>query len=101
MNWYSVRFLFESKVSDSKEADPLCEQSIRIFSAKSEEEVLEKANRFGAGEEHGYLNENGDKVEWAFVRILEIQDLCESEIVDGLEVFSRLYRKDESLILDS
>lgn len=38
-----------------------------------------------------YENEDGETVEWQFLRVLEVQDLCEEELEDGTEVFSRLF----------
>jgi hypothetical protein len=88
--WFSVKLLFETVVSDGMDADPLQERSIRLVSAEDEEGARKKAVTLGKDQQHSYKNDEGAMVEWQFIRVLEIQDLCEPELYDGMEVYSRL-----------
>jgi len=92
--WYAAKLLFESSVDDGSKESPLLEESTRVLLADSVETAEAKALAIGHAAEHSYLNESGQSVKWAFVSILELQDLCETELLDGTEVFSRLYRRD-------
>ncbi len=91
--WYSAKLLFESEVMDNVEVSPLCEESIVLIEADNESEATEKAQQIGLKAEHSYANVEGVRVTWHFKRVLELQDLCEESIYSGVEVFSRLFRK--------
>ena len=91
MTWYSAKLLFESEV-DGENDQPLREESIRVLLSESEAEARAKAAEVGTEAEHEYLNEQGQKVRWRFVAVLEVQDLCADALTDGMEVFSVLFR---------
>ena len=89
--WFSVKVKFVCDVDDNiRELEKLYEYSIRLFKAKSEDEAFAKAVKYFQQEDCSYKNINGNEVSWNFVEIIEIQDLYEEEIFDGIEVFSRL-----------
>jgi Domain of unknown function (DUF4288) len=91
--WYSARLLYESDVDDHRDIAPLCEESIIVLRAGGEEEAKAEAARLGAARQHRYTNPDGDRVSWRFVRVVELQDLCESELLHGTEVYSHLFRE--------
>jgi len=93
MGWYSAMIIYESEVEGTPGTpDPLTirEESIRIFRAESESTAWKKAEEVGQQNEHSYKNEQGELVTWRFVRVVEVQDLCEVQLADGVEVFSRM-----------
>jgi hypothetical protein len=94
--WYSVCMLFESEVDDQSSEEPLCEESIRLIKAADVDAARVIADSLGAELEHAYFNPDGKTVRWVFRGIVELQDLCESEIVSGTEVFSRMFKKGQS-----
>ncbi|WP_437997658.1 DUF4288 domain-containing protein [Sorangium sp. So ce185] len=91
--WYSVCMLFESEVDDQSSEEPLCEESIRLVNAADVDEAKRIADSLGVELEHSYANPDGKTVRWMFKGIVEVQDLCEAEIVNGTEVFSRMFKK--------
>ena len=91
-SWYAARLLFESAVEGNTD-EPLCEESIRVFKAESPENAFKRATEIGRGADHEYTNELGQAIKWRFVEVIEVQDLCETELTDGVEVFSRLFRR--------
>ena len=95
MTWFSALLFFECEVIGAAESDPLCEKSVRIFRAAGEEEAMTKAEEIGRRAETEYPNVDGQTVVWRFVRVLEVQDLTEEELGEGMEVFSRLMWKSE------
>jgi hypothetical protein len=97
-SWYSARLLFESSVEGDESDAPLCEESIRVLRAESSDAALLKAADIGHAAEHEYPNDSGKLVKWSFVSVLEVQDLCEDELREGTEVFSRLFRRDTAEI---
>jgi hypothetical protein len=93
MNWYSAKLVFESEIDGNPKSDGLWEESIRILTAADEDEARANAAGIGKGAEHSYLNERGETVYWRFREVLEVQDLCVTELTQGTEVFSRLFRQ--------
>lgn len=90
MNRYFVCLLFESHVNDGCDLPPLTEESIRLVIAPDGNAAREKAESLGRQSEHDYLNEDGARVSWKFVSVVDVQEFCEDEIYDGVEVYSRL-----------
>jgi hypothetical protein len=91
--WYSARLLFEAEVEGDGSDDILCEESIRLIEADSDNDAEQKAAEVGAQAQHEYVNDDGHTVRWRFRRVLDVQDLCESRIVHGMEVFSNMFWK--------
>lgn len=89
--WFSARLLFESELSDTTGDPSLQEENIKLVSAESEDEARKKAEAIGRNEEIAYSNADGETVTWHFLGVLEVQDLCESALYDGVEVYSRLF----------
>lgn len=93
MNRYFACLLFESEVDDGSDLPPLVEESVRLVFAEDESAARLKAGRFGKEAEHDYLNDDGARVTWRFVRVLDVQEFCEQDFCDGVEVYGRLERR--------
>ncbi|WP_437875936.1 DUF4288 domain-containing protein [Sorangium sp. So ce513] len=91
--WYSACMLFEAEVDNQAPEDSLCEESIRLIKAADIGAARMAAESLGAELEHAYSGPDGKTVRWVFSGIVELQELCESEIVSGTEVFSRMFKK--------
>jgi len=87
--WSGAKLLFESSIRD-EDNRVLQEESIRVIEANDESEAKGKAITLGNSEQHDYGNVYGETVKWRFVSVLEIQDLCEASLFDGMEVFSQM-----------
>lgn len=92
--WYAVETLF--RCNEEKESG-LTLYDKRIFLIKSEtvDSARQKANQIASTSEVTYQNSDSEQVHWEFLRILEIQELCEGELYDGIEVFSQLMWESE------
>ncbi len=90
--WYSAKLLFRADVCDGVNVPRLHEESTRLIQADTEDQARDIALQIGVESQHSYQNEDGNSVNWQFVEVVEIQDLCESEVYSGIEVFSRLFR---------
>jgi hypothetical protein len=93
--WFSARLAFESEVSDGDDSPPLCEENIKLVEAENEDEARQKAFVIGQNDQIEYANSDGATVRWRFVRVVEIPNLCESELYDGVEVYPRLFWKSQ------
>lgn len=92
MGWYSAKLLFVAVVDGRLPADALVEESSRVFQALDLEQAAVRAEEIGHTAVHDYENEDGQTVEWTFVKIIELQELCEGTLEDGVEVFSTMRR---------
>lgn len=91
--WFAARLIFETEIGGRPSSDPLCEESIRLIEAPELDAAEAKALVIGKESEHSYENEEHEVVQWRFKGVLEIYELCESQLTDGVEVYSRMYRK--------
>lgn len=94
MNWYSVSLLFKSLHTPMSADPPLWEESIRLFSANSEEGARQKAEKYGRSLEINYETSK-DQINWEFDRIERVYAIESIEAIDGFEVFSRFLRDSE------
>ena len=93
--WYSAKILYRSEIVSDSEADHLSEDRIILIEAANEKDAHEKALLHGKDGEHSYLNPDGEEVKWNFVKVYDVQDLCEDEIRSGMEVYSRLFQEED------
>ncbi len=92
MGWFSVKVLFESVHSDAESMDDrekLFEESIIVLQANSADQAQERAKQHADQMQHGYRVLSGDWVEWQFVRVLDVFELIEDRVTDGVEVYAR------------
>jgi hypothetical protein len=75
------------------------EVAVHLVQARDDAEARERGAEIGSGRQHNYLNGDGEDVSWRFRRVVECQELLDSELKDGMEVSSWLYRG-ERLCLD-
>lgn len=94
-SWYSAKLLFQAKINGKSVEHPLCEESIRILRADTEEVAQARAEQIGTAAQHEYQNEQGETVGWEFISVLDIQEIEDRSLQDGTEVYSELFRKDE------
>jgi hypothetical protein len=92
MSWYSVRVIYRSTIDGVEAGDSLMEESIRVFTASNDDEASSKREGIARAGEHSYKNEKGEIVKWLVDSVDDAQDLCEDELSDGTEVYSRMFR---------
>lgn len=87
--WHSVQALFRCDIQDDVENN-LYEKNIFLIDVNDTQDASEKAEQTALSFEHQYKNFEGRDVSWKFVKVLEIQDLSQKDLYDGVEVFFRL-----------
>ena len=90
MNRFFVCLLFDARLGAKSGPVVMTEQSIRFVVAANPAAAQAKARLLGEGSEHEYLNDAGETVYWTFVKVVDVQEFCENDFVDGVEVYSRL-----------
>ena len=89
-DWYSARLLFESVHDDNDpDAEHLWEESTVVFRCESGEDIGSKLTTLAKKGELSYANVYGNRVNWTFRELLEIQEISGYEVTDGTEVFFR------------
>lgn len=91
-DWYSAKLLFVSVHSEERASDDatrLFEESIVVIQANDIEHARARAQQYGGHLQHGYQNAAGDWVVWQFVRLLDVFELNDERLADGVEVYAR------------
>jgi hypothetical protein len=92
--WYSARLLYESVHEDREEA--LFEEKIVVFQCPDRDQVPVRLEAIAAENEVSYDNVFGNRVDWQFREVLEVQELFGEGIADGAEVFFRFWTNPDS-----
>ncbi len=88
--WYSVEALFRCDVSGESD-NILYDRKIFLIDVDGDKQkASKKAKQQALSFETAYKNFEGGDVSWHFVKVLEVQNLSEEKLYDGVEVFSRL-----------
>lgn len=94
--WYVVKVLTCAEVHDGLDEPKLHEEALWLVCASSAEEAEAKTTALVRQQLSEYENPQGHKVRWKFVRVCEVESLPSKDIVDGTEVWSRLYLMDKA-----
>jgi hypothetical protein len=95
-NLFSASLFFRSSCNGEFSPGCIWEESIIILKAKTVEDAYERSVKLGMSRQTSYLNSNGEKIEWTFVKVERVFNIIDS-MIDGGEVFSRFLRSSEAL----
>jgi Domain of unknown function (DUF4288) len=93
--WYAVNLLFEGVHPYQSEDENLCEESIRVIEADSEETAAHIASESAKRNEVSFKTLGADEVRWRFVRVERVFEVGDGPIASGMELFSRFLRASE------
>jgi hypothetical protein len=86
--WYSVKVLNKCVVAGKSPDEPqLWEESIILLKAKDPNAAHDKAISLGKDSQTSFRNKDGARVSWRFLHVLEVQELTDQKIKDGVEVY--------------
>lgn len=88
MNWYLAKIIFRIVCGEGQHT-PQFDEQLRLISAASPEQALQKARSIGRNEQEILINENKRMVEWQFIDVAEMYRI--SALIDGAELYSRVY----------
>ncbi len=94
MKWFIAKLIFHiinDEVNSSKQFD----EQIRLVLAADESIALNKAMHIGENEEEILWNNRQQLVQWKFINVAELYEL--GELVDGMELHSKVVEYDEPL----
>jgi hypothetical protein len=86
VNWYTARVLFRCDVAGKPHP---YEESYLLVRANSERAAFRAAKRAAGATEGSYDNVYGRQVRYRLVSILDVQEVLESDLSEGVEVYSR------------
>jgi hypothetical protein len=75
MTRYAANLLFEYGVAGRHTSRPLCEKRFVVFRASGPRDAVRRAKQRGKRGEHSYRNADGDKVQIAFVGLIDVISL--------------------------
>ena len=87
--WYAATLIVRDRVEDHN-GSYTCDEQIRLIHARSAEKAYKKAYKVGKAQETVYLNNAGEMVYREFVGLQDLS-LIESNLIDGVEVRSRVF----------
>ena len=64
-----------------------------LVSGTDEREAMEKAKKLARDKQHSYQNPYKQQVSWKFVKLLELQEILDEELGEGVEVYSKFFDK--------
>jgi len=86
--WFTASILFQSEISGDQNS-PLWEERIILLKADSEPEAKSLAERYGRSAETKYVSATKEEVAWKVESILGLNEVLDSSLDSGAEVFSR------------
>lgn len=87
MNWFVARIVFHIIVGDG-EHTPQFDEVVKLFAADNETSAFEKALLAGESGQDSFLNSSGEKVEWKFIGVSELNKINQPE--DSTELYSKI-----------
>jgi hypothetical protein len=108
--WYGVKLLYECIISGNSNPEYIdknytnssktYEESVVLVKAQSFEHAYKIAEKIASESEHDYTNTYEEKVEWIFVKVIDIFQLFDDELKTGTEVYSRFIRVQKGIPKD-
>lgn len=87
---FAARMLHVCVVDDGKPRKRnLCDETVRLFHAKSDEDAWKQALKLGRAAQHEYRNSRGELVRWVFAEVASISRVRGN--LNGAELSSRLH----------
>ncbi len=87
---FAVRLLLESRHPDEENVEPLFEDRILVVEAPDDGTAEARARVLTASEPVEYLNTYGNRVSWTLLEVLDVKELVEASLHDGMEVYYSL-----------
>ena len=100
MALFAVSLTFLLKVDAEDAPNPTRELAIHVLFADGEINARTKGADIGRARETAYLNANGEVVRHTFQKVVEVQQLLDKQLFDGMEVSSWLYEGDRLILKD-
>ena len=92
MNWYLTKMVFRVTFAGREQPASFDEQ-LRIITASSKDEALQKAQQLGITEEGTVVNINNNRlIEWKFINVSTLYQL--KDLLDGAEICSTTHEPD-------
>ena len=91
--WYSVTANYKAVHLGKLRRRHLWEQTIFLVTAASEEEAQQVGYQVAKSKEHQYLSATGEQVMWQLIEVIDIKELIDQELKQGMEVGWRFFEK--------
>ncbi|UYQ91633.1 DUF4288 domain-containing protein [Chitinophaga horti] len=87
MNWFVAKIVYQI-ICGQGVHQPQFDEQLRLISAGNKQEAWQKAASIGQQEQHSFLNQKKELVEWRFINVPELYAL--DDLKDGMEIYSRV-----------
>lgn len=93
--WYVVTLLMRCDVGRDSIGPWTCDEQIKLIRATNPETAYAKSIRVCEGENQSYLNSDGETVYWTCIGLVNLEELFDERIQDGVEIRSRIFQHDD------
>jgi hypothetical protein len=91
VKWFVAEAIFQARVSTGATEDcPVTEKLLFLVRAVDHQTALEKAQALARAKEHAYSNEQGHRVSWTYVQIVEVTEMIDQQFEEGSELKSTM-----------
>jgi len=90
--WWCVTLIVCSSVKDDETGMYLCDEQIHLVKAVDSKSAYLKAMQIGREQEHSYESIDGHQVTWKFIGLQGLEEISDTDIVDGVEIRSKLMK---------
>jgi len=90
--WYVAVLIVKVVVAGQREKRPLFDRQFKLIRAASHEKAYAKALKIGKAAGFWYKNPGSKRVSWKFVGLADLDLIRESELKDGVEIYSFVKR---------
>jgi hypothetical protein len=87
LRWYVAVLVMQSEITTDPPTDPLVDLEYRLVRAPGDEEAYDSAIALGRSAELSYENPDGETVNWVFKGLHDLQEIFDSELGHGTEVY--------------
>ena len=91
--WYSVTANYKAVHLDKPRRRNLWEQTIFLVMAATEEEAQQVGYDVAKSKEHQYLSVSGGQVLWQLIEVVDVKEIIDQELKQGMEVGWRFFEK--------
>ncbi len=93
MNWYIAKLVFQI-ISGEGSHQPQFDEQLRLISAETEQQALEKARSLGQQNQDRFTNHQKQMVIWQFIDVPELNQL--NELTDGTELYYNIHETQDA-----
>ncbi|MCX5206631.1 DUF4288 domain-containing protein [Streptomyces sp. NBC_00237] len=87
-----IAILLTEATSEAPDHEPLYAEDFVLLTADSEEEARAKALTHGRSQETSYENEQGERITWKLLHVVDVNEVLDASLGDRADLYSRHFK---------